>query len=243
MVLCQVEARPSPAIAHSHDKHFMTMVLTGRASEIDDRKRSRPQSPGGFVLIPAGMNHAHQVESEKVDVFGAIFCPATLGLEESFVLGDPHMATAGAATDAVRRLHREFCREDVSSLALKGLFYEFIAELARTNDVPASVPDWVVQARDFLLDNRAKHIEVNEVADAVAVHPSHLCRTFRRHYGETPGAFLREARLQLAYEMARSGRRPLSEVAAKCGFADQAHLAKAFKARFGVRPSDLRKGP
>ena len=40
-------------------------------------------------------------------------------------------------------------------------------------------------------------------------------------------------RLARAHALVRQGHEPLKQIADRCGFSDQAHLTRAFKARFG----------
>jgi len=71
------------------------------------------------------------------------------------------------------------------------------------------------------------------------VHPVHLAAAFRRHFGCTPGAYLRRARVERAAAMLKR-RLSLAEVALRCGFADQSHMTHAFRRTLGVTPGMLR---
>ena len=55
----------------------------------------------------------------------------------------------------------------------------------------------------------------------------------------TPHGFQRQARIRLAADLIKLGR-PLSEVAAAAGFADQAHLTRCFRRALGVTPGSYR---
>jgi AraC-like DNA-binding protein len=62
-----------------------------------------------------------------------------------------------------------------------------------------------------------------------------LARHFRTVYGTSPHRFQVGRRLARAQALIAGGR-PLSEVAAATGFADQSHLTRHFSARFGLTP-------
>ena len=71
--------------------------------------------------------------------------------------------------------------------------------------------------------------------------PSWFARAFRRATGAPVHAFVRERRLERARAMLVSDM-PLAEIARVCGFADQSHLTRAFRTRYGVTPGEAREG-
>ena len=71
--------------------------------------------------------------------------------------------------------------------------------------------------------------------------PFHLVRTFHREVGMPPAAYRRALRVQAAQKLLRRGE-PLRDVALTCGFYDQPHLTRHFKAVTGVTPKRYRDG-
>ncbi len=81
------------------------------------------------------------------------------------------------------------------------------------------------------------------VADRVHVSPRTLQRLFARYVGASPLWVLRRYRLQDAATAIDAGEgQDLAALAADLGFADQAHLTRAFTAVVGVPPSAYRAG-
>jgi AraC family transcriptional regulator len=74
----------------------------------------------------------------------------------------------------------------------------------------------------------------------VGVHRVHLAREFRDHFGLTVGDYVRRRRLARARHLLAHTDLPLSAAAADAGFADQAHLTRAFRAAFGTTPGRFR---
>lgn len=86
---------------------------------------------------------------------------------------------------------------------------------------------------------RAASLE--EVARAVALDVSSICRLFRRFQGTSPYQYLLRAKMNLAAErLLRPGAR-VKEVAQSVGFADPYHFSRRFKAVHGVAPRDLQR--
>ena len=70
---------------------------------------------------------------------------------------------------------------------------------------------------------------------------AYFCRAFKRTFGETPHTFVLARRLHRASELMLTSDASLSEVAVSCGFHDQAHLSKVFRARYGQSPAAWRR--
>ena len=65
-------------------------------------------------------------------------------------------------------------------------------------------------------------------------------RAFRNSIGLAPHAYVVQRRLSRALDLVSERKTELAQVALLCGFADQSHFGRAFKARFGLQPSVLR---
>jgi len=95
-------------------------------------------------------------------------------------------------------------------------------------------------ARDFLEAHLAENLSLSELAASCSLSPSHFARSFRRATGLPPHRYLVERRVALARELLLNTTLPLVDIAARCGFADQSHLTKAFRRVLGVTPGSLR---
>jgi AraC-like DNA-binding protein len=63
-------------------------------------------------------------------------------------------------------------------------------------------------------------------------------RSFQRRVGLSPKAFARVTRFRRLVAAAGSGRQGWADLAAACGFADQAHMVREFRALAGVTPTE-----
>jgi AraC-like DNA-binding protein len=80
-------------------------------------------------------------------------------------------------------------------------------------------------------------IAVSRIAEKLDWSRKHLAQRFREEVGLGPKAVSRIVRFQAAQELARTGD-DWAGVAAECGYADQAHLAREFRELAGATPSD-----
>jgi transcriptional regulator GlxA family with amidase domain len=79
---------------------------------------------------------------------------------------------------------------------------------------------------------------VDRLARLAGLGARQLERRFLEDVGLSPKRFLRTARFQRALGLLRDGRPP-AEVAARCGYADQPHLAREFRAFAGVPAGEV----
>jgi AraC family transcriptional regulator len=82
------------------------------------------------------------------------------------------------------------------------------------------------------------------VADLCALidrSEAHFSRSFKRTFGESPRAFLIWRRLELAARYMVQTDAPLSDIALRCGFTDQAHLCNHFRQSTGQTPAAWRR--
>lgn len=77
-------------------------------------------------------------------------------------------------------------------------------------------------------------------AEAVGLSVRQLERRFQRAIGLSPAAVFRRLRLDHAAALLARTEMPILEVAVVCGFVDGPHLARDFKACFGVTPGERR---
>lgn len=152
---------------------------------------------------------------------------------------------AGLARDFVRA-HRCF---DVPGEELKGetrmldvLVRAFGQDVHRRGDgrvVPPERSPSVRRALEFLSAHFARNVSLAELAAATGVSRCHLVREFTKTVGMPPHAWLVHRRVREGERLLRRGTTP-AETALACGFADQAHFTRAFKAANGVTPARFR---
>lgn len=90
--------------------------------------------------------------------------------------------------------------------------------------------------REFLQVPHAR--TVSEVTDQLGLSPRRFIQVFSEQVGMTPKLFCRVQRFQEALRLVATGR-PIdwTEIALSCGYFDQAHFNRDFKAFSGLNPS------
>ncbi|MDQ4118747.1 MAG: helix-turn-helix transcriptional regulator [Actinomycetota bacterium] len=139
-------------------------------------------------------------------------------------------------------------------------------ELAALPSRLADLPDWPSRIRHVnrlvacrVLDERARHpdpevrhawsrlratggaVRVDDLAAETGWSRRHLLTRFRDQVGLAPKATGRVLRFERASGLVVAGTSTLADIAATCGYSDQPHLVREFRALAGVTPTRYRQ--
>jgi AraC family transcriptional regulator len=85
-------------------------------------------------------------------------------------------------------------------------------------------------------------MRIEDLATLAGMSRFHFARVFRATVGTTPHRYVLERRLERARSLLKTTATAVRDVALTTGFADQSHLTRLIKRRFGVTPGVLRSG-
>lgn len=229
---------------HSHERANIAFVVNGSFSETLDF-RSIECNPQSLVIKPAGEAHANRYGSRGMRCLLIELEPERLeGLHSwSKVFEQPSHVHHETISMLAMRLYGEFrFMDEASPVAIEGLMLELIAELSRHDKSPADRkrPRWLEQAKEILHAHFCEGPGVSRVAKEVSIHPVHLAREFRKHFGCSVGEYVLRLRIESACRELANSDSPLVEIALAAGFAHQAHFSRVFKRETGVTPSAFR---
>jgi AraC family transcriptional regulator len=83
---------------------------------------------------------------------------------------------------------------------------------------------------------------VADLAMLAGMSRFHFARTFKATTGATPYRYILERRVERARTLLQRSRLSIADIAAATGFADQSHLTRNFRERYGVTPHAYRAG-
>jgi AraC family transcriptional regulator len=93
---------------------------------------------------------------------------------------------------------------------------------------------------DFVEEHLHERIALDDLAAVASLSRCRFVRRFRLSTGTSPYVFVLDRRVARARLLLTRTGMPLSVVALRCGFADQSHLTRVFRARVGVTPGRFR---
>lgn len=114
-------------------------------------------------------------------------------------------------------------------------------ELAPGGAPQDAVPRLVRRAVARIEAGALNERSVDDLAAELGVGPRHLRRAIQAELGISPVALAQSRRLALAKQLLQDSTLPITEVAYAAGFASLRRFHAAFRARFGVPPTALRR--
>lgn len=93
----------------------------------------------------------------------------------------------------------------------------------------------------FVQEHYRSPIAMADLAACIDVSVSTLERTFKSLFGITPSTYVTRVRLHAAKRALIHSGDTINEIALDCGFYDQSHFTKKFRAAFGSTPSAYRE--
>lgn len=94
---------------------------------------------------------------------------------------------------------------------------------------------------DRLLVSLDGEISIAELARECGLSPGYFAKAFRTSFGLPPHRWLMRERVRKAMDLMTVTRLPLDQIALACGFFDQAHLTRVFRAMVGHTPAAWRR--
>ena len=230
--------------AHEHPLPYFSLVLHGHYEE-EGRRGFNQYSGFTLAFHPQCTRHTGIVPKG-----GAEFFTAEVGANWLDFFRGPqslneavYELSAGELTWLTVRLFREY-REGAqgSTLSMESLLWEMLGSAARLQHVHRHTePEWWSRVIGMLRESFRQEVRIADIANEVGVHPVYLSRMFRQVEGQTAGAYLQRLRVQYACRELCDREKPLSEIAASAGFADQSHMTRMFQRIAGTTPAAMRK--
>ena len=228
---------------HRHDRPYFAYTQRGVSTQTYPTETLQC-CPGTLVFHPQDEVHRDTFLPPEVRVLQIEIEPSRLGnfkhplslLPSSENLAQPIVSCL------ISRLHGELRQlDELSPLILEGLVLELLATLLRVTvgSVERKPAPWLGRAEELIRERFAEPLRLSAIAGEIGIHPVHLAREFRRHYGCTVGETMRRLRIEYACREITRSTRPLAEIALAAGFSDQSHFSKTFRNVTGMTPSQF----
>jgi len=234
---------------HRHDTFAIGLTDSG-VQEFDYRGSTRTSTPGQVVVLHP--DEVHDGRAGTADGFGyrILYVEPALLAEAVRVLRGrpsplPFVKDVVSTNRTLSRAIEHAFRTPLEPLAIDDLIVELARGLISAED-HASSPfsrridlAAVERARQFLDAERTRVVRSSELESITGLTRYDVCRQFKALLGTSPHRYLLMRRLEFARERMHRGR-PLAEVAADAGFADQAHFTRVFRSAVGLTPTRYR---
>jgi len=239
---------------HSHATFSIGAIIRGQSTYLNGDS-SRLIGAGSVVLMNPGAVHACNPVHDQPWAYRMFYVDAqwlaTLqqqrrpGMQKDFLPFAQTYSADVSLFDELDELYQTLmasdCASNIMQGATLGFFQRLVTRLQPSDDAKCE-PLKMAQAAEFIREHCACELRLEDIASAVQLSPSYLIRAFKACHGLTPHGYLIDCRLKLARDYLRQGE-GIAQVAARVGFADQAHLQRLFKRALATTPGQYRGVP
>jgi AraC family transcriptional regulator len=228
---------------HTHEHASVTLVLRGAIEEVRNRK-AQFALPFSLIVKKPGVPHS--------DRFGPQGCKTLqINLLPGFDLSECDIDTSrviwhndgGASIGPLLRLMK--CIHQASELSASDVafsLYEALEALPNKARIVGTAPPWLTGVKDLIDGSDPMYpLSMARLQNQAEIHPVHLTRQFKRHFGCTLRDYMQYRRVRAAVSFVAESSLTLTEIAHRCAFADQAHFCRAFRAIAKLTARDYRR--
>ncbi|WP_375508387.1 AraC family transcriptional regulator [uncultured Caballeronia sp.] len=237
---------------HAHET-FSIGAVRGGESIYESGRASQRVGPGAVVLMNPHDVHACNPLDDRpwsyrmlnIDTAWLTSLQHDLGFshDEGFRAFSTAASWQPELYAGLNRLYATLIDKFADPLQKHSAVIEFIDDAHRwLNPAPAQAKDKshkLERAVQYIRAHRTRSLSLDEICTAAQLSASYLIRAFKSRYGMTPHAYLVNCRVEFSRAELKRGR-PIAEVAADAGFADQAHLHRVFRQLVAATPGQYR---
>lgn len=225
---------------HSHENPIISFILQGDSLERINYETNY-RSAGDLRFYRAG--DLHQVKIKKHPSRNINF-ELNLGLLASHGFSEETLGVAlkrnSSAGLIFLRAYKELCANDAfSNSAIQILLYSLLGEAHAAGR--EKKPEWINELRDQLNDRWDEQLSLAELSQTLNIHPVTISKCFTKYFGCTYGEYMRRLRINKSIDLIKNSNLSLTEIAVRCGFFDQSHFTRNFKALTGFLPKEFQR--
>ncbi len=235
--------------------YLFFVVLKGKGT-LSYRGKSYNLEQGDCVFLDCMLPYSHLTQHDLWDLQWAHFNGDTMpGIYNMYVErgGEPVFRPQNNESyrSILSRLYKTASSEDslrdmrINELLASLLTIIMEISLAQENQGKSNRdPEKSFSLQDvkqYLDENWAKKITLDEIADMFYINKFYLTRLFRNRYGTPMISYIMDIRIAQAKQMLRFTDKSIMYIGRTCGFEDQNYFSRSFKKIEGVTPTEYRK--
>ncbi len=247
---------------HIHEFYEIILVTKGHLlHEVNGNHHIL--NPGALVFVrPYDLHRLLPVNSERTVFASLVIASSVVNQIISFLCMPtitnflntspeaPHTELSPDATrDIMLRMEKisneQTISPETSALSTRvlsaQLFAEHLIPVKRKTPCKETPPEWLRKLRENAEEWESLKEAPQRMHRISPCHPSHLCKSFKRYYNETPTEFINRIRLFKAARELKVTDKKIAAIAAELGFDSLSHFHRLFKRHYGLTPADYRR--
>lgn len=238
------------ALQGDHNQNIMLFAVQDGAMELEIEGRPMLAASGQIVLFDCALPYRYRA-FEGLEFKWLLFNGLNARTFYRRILqarGDRHVFAPNTFSQIVQRLDTllDGCATDsrLSEAACSQLLHQILCQLLveETGQEPHSDSS-IAQAIRYMNAHLYDPINVQQVAEAVNLSPSHFSRQFKRSTGYSPYEYIILRRIDRAKYMLTSTALSVKEIAYQIGYNSEENFIHSFQKNVGISPGLFRKYP
>lgn len=244
---------------HWHEEMELIYVMSGKGTVTVQAERLTVQTGDIVLVLPHRVHSMEQLEDNTMLYFTVLFRPAMLGsryTDRLYGHGSAFPAYMPKG-DPLNEKIQENLLELILNRKKTGSEYELMirSHLCAIvyhilHDRPVNEASWNVRSLnyerlkvilEYLQENFAAEISVEEASAMCGFSASHFMKLFRELTGTSFAQYVKNLRLENAAKLLRTTPLRISEIAEKSGFNNLPYFTRAFGSKYRVSPGIYRE--
>ena len=228
---------------HYHEHPHFSYSLVGQCEE-KTKGRTETVIPGTLVYHDhqeshCNVNHSSFSRNFYLELNGSWFDKfgfSNRSFEGNHYIKDPFIKSR------INQIFYESCLQNrYMTMGVESLLVQIFDRINRQIKLEKTkMPGWVREVDVLLHEEDLEGISLIRLAQKVNVHPVHLSRNFHKYFHTNLAQYIRRIKVQQSTTLLLQ---PISltEIAYRCGFADQSHFIRCFKTVYKMTPNKFRR--
>lgn len=217
--------------------------------KISNSHRNVSVCTGAFILAKAGLLDnkrctTHWVFTDQL----AEQYPTTQVLPDAIYVEDGNVFTSAGITAgidlALALVERDYGAKLATQVAQNLVLYlrrpGNQSQFSTPMELRSKAGDRFSQLHDWILENIERPLNVESLADCMAMSPRNFARLFAQETGITPGRYIELMRVEKARELLTTTSQPINQIAGISGFQREERMRRVFIKILGITPSQYR---
>jgi AraC-like DNA-binding protein len=226
-LLCERRTYEDQPFTHTHS--YSQLIIPIYGSLMVSTEQAEGEEGQKVIFIPPQLSHSFYAKaSNQFFVFDVpvSYLPKKIGTAAQFYSFNGHW-------QAIRSLLLEEVSDTpVINQRLADLF-RYIADVLEKDNFSLSL--------DYIRKNFDKPLNVKQLADLEHFNPTYYVEWFKRRFGMSPIAYIRDLRLRKAEELLAHSGYTMLQIAQQIGYENQETLTRLFRNNVGMTPGEYRK--
>ncbi len=239
---------------HTHDGYAFGIITSGTL-DFSYRQQKWHALPGDINLVVPGEAHDGQAGDFHGWSYRMIYLPADILQDASYQSTGkdelpwflPGCIQQSPLAQPLAALHTCLANPSIALLQKESALLHWLTafiEQYNAQKLPCckigQEPQAISRTMDYLQNNFAASISLQDLAKIANLSPYYLLRSFEKSVGLPPHLYQQQLRIEKARELLARNQSP-AQVALATGFADQSHFTRQFKKITGLTPAGYQK--